>query len=99
MLTALQGTRSHLGDDMVHVEVQHVVEEVDKLVLLELAQHLLAEQHGLLHQSKVSTVVGHVTWSPPITADLLLLRARDEGAPCVLAPAGLLGEGILDCQR
>ena len=41
----------------------------------------------------------HVTISPPITADLLLLRARDEGAPCVLAPAGLLGEGILDCQR
>ena len=57
MLTALQGTRSHLGDNMVHVEVQHVVEEVDKLVLLELAQHLLAEQHGLLHQSEVSTVV------------------------------------------
>ena len=40
---------------MVHVEVQHVVEEVDKLVLLELAQHLLAEQHGLLHQSDVTT--------------------------------------------
>ena len=57
MLTALQGTCDHLGDDMVHVEVQHVVEEVDKLVLLELAQHLLAEQHGLLHQSEVSTVV------------------------------------------
>ena len=57
MLTALQGTRSHLGDDMVHVEVQHVVEEVDKLVLLELAQHLLAEQHGLLHQSEVSSVI------------------------------------------
>ena len=55
MLTALQGTCDHLGDDMVHVEVQHVVEEVDKLVLLELAQHLLAEQHGLLHQSEVST--------------------------------------------
>ena len=42
---------------MVHVEVQHVVEEVDKLVLLELAQHLLAEQHGLLHQSEVTKVV------------------------------------------
>ena len=57
MLTALQGTCDHLGDDMVHVEVQHVVEEVDKLVLLELAQHLLAEQHGLLHQSEVGMVV------------------------------------------
>ena len=57
MLTALQGTCDHLGDDVVHVEVQHVVEEVDKLVLLELAQHLLAEQHGLLHQSEVSSVI------------------------------------------
>ena len=57
LLTALQGILSHLGDDVVHVEVQHVVEEVDKLVLLELAQHLLAEQHGLLHQSEVAIVV------------------------------------------
>ena len=38
---------THLGDHVVHVKVQHVIEEMDKLVFLELWEELGAEQLGL----------------------------------------------------